>query len=559
MRTALRGLPLLAALASVALTLAACDPTNILALLTTEVKKATGKMLAVSSVTPAHTSTDVKPGIRMTVIFDREIDMGTVSESTVTISPVPQEPPASPDFHLKFSSVGDTRTLYIDPDPWLGDTKDYTLTVTRGVKGADGSEMENDYSWSFRTGIYPKGNVKIENDKAAINTTTGQPLNLAITCSDLGYGYRLGSTEAECLASVAWYNAGGTAFTDNTHVVAAAADGTQSVYIQFKVIGETNPDKWSAVSADGITLDRVLPTVTPSTQTVYLNASNYLTGVVPTVSATDDRSGVDSTGWQWTPNASTTFSSTTVQAPTITVPAGDGGPYSVTVRAKDKAGNLSNPASTVTVYRDTVAPNAAPTLTPPASPAFAQMPTWTWSPNSTEPTHTYRLEVAGSNGYSYTSSSTTATTFYRKTIWPDYSKGLQPGTYTVNLWERDAAGNLAGPATATSEVTSVLPINGATYVSTTPTLQWWIMSFKGTLPRYYYLHVGTLSGGVFTEEYGARLVPPASGDPSHTVTTPLRMNTTYYWYVDDREQYGLRTPADTRAYWRFRTILIIKF
>ena len=92
----------------------------------------------------------------MTVRFDRALDMTTVSDSTLTVAPMTDID------HLDFSFNSTTNTLSIDAYPLYADATDYTVTVTKGVTGTDGSGVQNEMSWSYTTGTFPSGNVKIK-------------------------------------------------------------------------------------------------------------------------------------------------------------------------------------------------------------------------------------------------------------------------------------------------------------------------------------------------------------------------------------------------------------
>jgi hypothetical protein len=539
---------LLAAIALATLLLGTCSDTNLVALLTNEVKRANNKFLVVQSVDPANSTVNVNPGMRMSVKVDRVLDMATVSSSTVTVTDLTGTDPTV--FQLVFSFNDVAKTLYLDSDPWLADQTDYVLTITKGVKGSDGSELENEYTWSFRTGTYPKGNVKIEADGSATNKAYPAKLSLNIVCNKtLGIVYRLGQTEAECLASGAWYPVGGTVFSDSTNFGFASGtlDGTQSAYIQFKDEGTF---EYSAVRYDTITLDTVLPVITVYSLTIY---QNLTTTPTPSIAASDDRSGVDTTTYLWAGGGVTFTPGNSVQAPSTSA-AGVDGTYPVTVTVNDLAGNTSA-AAAVSLIKDTIPPDASPLVTATTpSPAFTPTPRWDWSKQSTiggeAPTPYFKYELRNSAGtLFYARSSTTGKYYYPKLEWPDYTRGTPPDTYTMTVWERDLAGNLSSPATSVVDVTSVLPVDGAKGVSLTPTLQWWTMSNPKaplTAPSYYILYYGTWDGrfsAIDRFEVLQPIPPKGPNDPSYTFLKPLIGSTMYGWYVEVPE-FNLRSPPE---------------
>jgi hypothetical protein len=128
---------------------------SLLGSLTDEVKNAKGKYLVVNSVTPVQSAPEVNPGVRVAIVFDRALDESTAIASNILISP-PEgfvlDPPEYNDL---------SRTLYVQADPFLVDNTDYTIQLTKGLRGTDGSELRNVYTWGFTTGQYPAGSVNI--------------------------------------------------------------------------------------------------------------------------------------------------------------------------------------------------------------------------------------------------------------------------------------------------------------------------------------------------------------------------------------------------------------
>jgi hypothetical protein len=450
---------LLAAVAISAVLLAACSDVNIISLLTTEVKRANNKFLVIQSVDPVNGSTGVNPGIRISVRVDRTVDMSTVSDSTVQLQDLTGTD--STVFILAYTFNETTKTLYLDSDPWLGDNTDYVLTIKQGVKGTDGSDLETAFTWSFRTSTYPKGNVKIEADKAATNKAYPSPLSLSVLCNKVSnMVYRLGQSESECLASGAWHIVTGTSFTDSSNFgfASGSLDGAQSVYIQFK---DEFTSEMSTVRSDSITLDTIKPTITVYSPTIYHNSYGPAT---PSIASSDDRSGVDTTTYQWS-GGSLLFSAATVQTPTITVIGAENTPFTASVTVKDLAGNTST-AGTMGVIKDTLAPDTAPLITTPTpSPAFTPAPRWNWSSRSTfggEPTAYFKYELRNSAGTLFYSRPSTMGTYYTPKIeWPNYTRGTPPDEYTMTVWERDLAGNQSSSSALAITVTSILPIDRA--------------------------------------------------------------------------------------------------
>jgi hypothetical protein len=541
---------LLAAVAAAGMLLSACSNVNLVALLTTEVMRATNKFLVVQSVDPVNGAANVDPGGRIAIKVDRALDMSSVDSTTVTLSDLTGTDPTVFTFDYTFNDV--SKILYLDADPWLGDNSEYVLTITKGVKGTDGSVVENEYVWSFTTGIYPKGSVKIEADKAATNKAFPTKLSLTITCNDVGYYYRVGASEAQCLAA-GWDGGPIPASYVDTAIYGFASgtlDGTQSVYIQVRNVG----GQASSVKFDTIILDTVKPTITVNAPTIYQNAT---TAATPAITPADDRSGIDTGTYSWS-GAGLSFSATNVQTPTIT--AGADGSYTASVSVQDLAGNTST-AATMAVVRDTVAPNAAPTVAPTTgNPACTPAPRWSWAKQSTaggETTPVFAWELRDSvGGVFVSSSSTTGTSNTRPSVkWPDYTRGAMPGVYTMWVWERDLAGNRSASAgTSTVTVTSILPVDGATGIILSPTLQWWTIANpreSSAAPRYYILHFGYLYRGIYRELSATEVAQPEKADPSYLIKG-LGLATEYLWYIEVPD-FDLRVPA--KDYYSFTTVL----
>jgi hypothetical protein len=531
---------LLAAIALATLLLGTCSDTNLVALLTNEVKRANNKFLVLKSVEPANSATNVDPGAPIRIVFDRALDVATLDQTNITVTPN-----VGMTFDFQFNDL--TNTLSILVDPFLDNSTDYTLTVTKGVLATDGSELESQFAWSFRTGIYPAGNLSINAGATYTNSTT---VTLNLTANAVVWKYRAAKAEAE-LAAQTWV------ILDLSPTIALdAGDGTKTVYVQFL---DTTLNE-STVRSDTIILDTVLPVITVYSPTIY---QNLTTTATPSIAASDDRSGVDTTTYLWANGGNpVTITPANVQAPSVAVTGSEKVPYPVTVTVKDLAGNTSAPA-TVNVYKDTIPPDAAPLVTATTpSPAFTPAPRWSWTAMSTlgtgEAPPQFKYEIRNSANVLFYALSSTALNYNTRPAikWPDYSRGAPPDTYTIYVWERDLAGNTSTTAgTSAVVVTSVLPVDRAKNVSLTPTLQWWTMAGPkdpSQAPEYYVLHYGYLDkAGRLIEYRPIEVVQPKGTDPSQLLPI-LDLGMTYLWYVEV-PLFGLRSPAAKDQYWSFTT------
>lgn len=194
---------LLAAVAAASLLLTSCSPTNLIALLTDEVKLANNKYLIVEDFTPANSATDVNPGQAVKVQFDRPVDMATVSASTVQFSPMTD----IDSFDYEFNSS--TNTLSILAYPLFSNETTYTVTLMPALHGSDGSTIRDEVIWSYETGTFPNGGVKINGDAAYVTNT--DPVTLTVTTNDAVTRYRTAKTEGG-LAAESYMNTPGTSF-----------------------------------------------------------------------------------------------------------------------------------------------------------------------------------------------------------------------------------------------------------------------------------------------------------------------------------------------------------
>ncbi|MBE3065682.1 MAG: Ig-like domain-containing protein, partial [Spirochaetes bacterium] len=167
---------LLAAIALATLLLGTCSETNIVALLTSEVKRANNKFLKVDGVKNPTAQTDVNPGVQMRIDFDRAVDPTTISADTVLIS-------GPGTFTLARELSEDNKVLYVQPNPYLSSLEDYTLTLTTGIKSALGEELELPYDWTFKTGTYPAGTVTVTVSQAEVAYTNLLSSELTIKCN----------------------------------------------------------------------------------------------------------------------------------------------------------------------------------------------------------------------------------------------------------------------------------------------------------------------------------------------------------------------------------------
>jgi hypothetical protein len=152
MERVMKSMAALSITALIVIALSTCvNPFDWVAKVSDEVMQAKDLYLEIDSTTPTANKESVDPWGTIDIQFDRDIDLTTVSDATILLSP----------------AVGWTRsynplTFKLSIKPTALDSKaGYTVTVTRDVKGMDGSSLRDPLSWSFTTADAPGGSISI--------------------------------------------------------------------------------------------------------------------------------------------------------------------------------------------------------------------------------------------------------------------------------------------------------------------------------------------------------------------------------------------------------------
>jgi hypothetical protein len=136
---------------------------DILDAIQTEVKAANDKFLVLKDFSPQNNDTDVNPGLTITMDFDRLLDETSINSTNIVF-----DPPISWNHSFNTS----TKTLSVYPYPYLEGGIPYTLTVTKGLKGTDGSDIQEEVAWSFTTTTMPAGSVLMDDNDPYTGSTT---------------------------------------------------------------------------------------------------------------------------------------------------------------------------------------------------------------------------------------------------------------------------------------------------------------------------------------------------------------------------------------------------
>jgi hypothetical protein len=227
-----------------ALMLTCSNPISFKDAVETEVKIANNKFLIVQSVTPALNATDVNPGLSLTIVFDRELDESTIADGILALSPAASE--------YDYTYTAATKTLAIHALPYLADATAYTASLTKNLRGADGSELQNEYVWGFTTGTYPAGSVHINNDDLATNIAG---ITMHFDWNPVVDKYRYSLVSEADLAGKSWLSLPAVDVDDTL----SGPDGAKTVWVQYRDDGP--PAAESLVQADEIFYDTTPPAV----------------------------------------------------------------------------------------------------------------------------------------------------------------------------------------------------------------------------------------------------------------------------------------------------------
>ena len=105
------------------------------------------KALNISSTYPAPGEEDAFTDTKITVRFDKDVDLSTITAANIILTG------DSGTVSGEVSYNSHTKTVTFTPDSLLGTDSSYTVLLKKGIKSSDGNPLVNDYSWTFTTGI----------------------------------------------------------------------------------------------------------------------------------------------------------------------------------------------------------------------------------------------------------------------------------------------------------------------------------------------------------------------------------------------------------------------
>lgn len=456
----------------------------------TEVKIANDLFLVIKSVSPSDLGSNVNPGSEITVVFDRELDMNSVVPATMSIY---DETTIS---EIGFQSAAynkTTNTLTIEPtNAYFDDDDNFTIRIS-GFKGKDGSELQSDYIWSFKTGIAPAGSiVAVDNDGTAeAGFTSGALVDVSVVSfNDYATSYFVSETESE-LADPALINGADWKLVANSFpITIAGAEGTVPLYFVFKgtlpgpIIGYSNVKSY----------DIVLDTIAP----IVYAGSDRISRLEITQTGSVTEPYVYSHAW--TGDIGLTFGSPLSYRTTIN---STDGARTATLTVTDKAGNTGSDNMVFT--KDTKAPDPPVYSAGTASPTTNTTPEWAWTGESgvSKNFSVYYVSTLLYGDEKIDKRETYVEKLTSLSISPSIFISEKGDRVLIEMYvqERDEAGNWSEYSQQDKLVFNYLPYNTQKDVSTMPTFGWpavekagytleffdgktWSFVWKGTEPSY---------------------------------------------------------------------------
>ena len=442
------------------------EPIDFVNEVETEVKIANDLFLEIESIiSPEENATSANPGSQIIIQFDRDINISSVTDSTITISNL-TDYTAVIIKNPVFNPIN--KRLIIDPfetgyDGYFKDDTDYLIKIS-GIKGADGSSLQEEYSWSFKTGTAPAGTITVRDggiDGPAADAGFANELTITAhvaTNNSMAAQYYVSPYESDMsnpLSISGWENVGDPFVTS----IPASSDGTKFLYAVFV---DATGTVFSRTISGTIYLDRTSPGIQVGDDVL----SN--SGITKTGSYTESFPKESTINWSGT---GLTFSAPSSLTTYIYEPSSDGD-YTVTLGMRDKAGNTGSASFTYTV--DNLPPDPPNVTAVTGSPTTDTTPFFSWTSGGNGDIGRYYCYI---RMYSYDNDVNTY-------AYPGYTYSTSlsipavsvSGTDRVRAYlyvrEYDEAGNYSSYGNGSVIVSRYLPYNTQTGVSRYPTIYW---------------------------------------------------------------------------------------
>ena len=350
------------------------DPSGLIDSVEVTVMEANNKFLVVTSTDPAPQNLDVNPGLDVTVQFDREVAQASLTGNVV----IEETETGTPFTNWVPVYTAGTKTLKIQLSTAFAGNKTYTVKLLQGIRGTDGSALQEPRIWSFKTaeivtGLFwfgdlvdqasplPYANLAL---KAAQGNTNLVPITIKFegitNYSGISYWLTTDQTAAVNLISPSWESATGLIIERDYTL---DNEGTNTLYMRIMVDAYISPpinrtiivDR-TAPAAPGVPDLNYLDDTGSSNSDNYTNKTTYLTfsGTAENGSTVSLRKVLQSGG---TPAEIASAASTgSYIFDGLSISAGN---YYISAVATDAAGNTGSASGNLALYIDTSPPSSA--------------------------------------------------------------------------------------------------------------------------------------------------------------------------------------------------------
>jgi hypothetical protein len=523
MERVMKSMAALSITALIVIALSTCvNPFDWVAKVSDEVMQAKDLYLEIDSTTPTANKESVDPWGTIDIQFDRDIDLTTVSDATILLSP----------------AVGWTRsynplTFKLSIKPTALDSKaGYTVTVTRDVKGMDGSSLRDPLSWSFTTADAPGGSISIN---GVVNGVTKYTNSLSAKVT-IYYNARVTKfrVATDPLSYGLTYTMVDGSSPDEADVTLAGSltnAATKKIYVQFYDVPQSIETPGDVMS-DSIVIDVEGPVIsTLGTVPTYLNKYGWASSAAVTDAGSGIGTAADTYAWSKVSGATAAFTPNNTLNTVVT--ATTEGALTFRLSVKDRLGNVGTRNASVTV--DITSPSPPASVAASENPTSDTSPLFTWTTGGGGGGYRYKWTQDSDSYWAYT----TATSGSASTI-----SLSEYGNNTLEVQESDAAGNWSTSKTGSTFIFPkyLSPEHGSKDQDMSPFVQW-AENYNERLSYMVYARYG--------ENDYEPLLKEATTSISMTIPSskPLLAKTTYDWFffVYDGHR-TTRVPAGTQAF-----------
>jgi hypothetical protein len=468
-----------------------------------------------TTLTPDHDLVSTTQGTRTVYARFRQFVSSSyvyseIISATITFDSVPPAINAGADFYANSYKTLTPAVTETNPHSYAWTTDSGTYVVYGSAASKDTTvnvSPSSDGEKTLRLTVVDKaGNQGFDTVKMTWDKTV-PVVNAGADVFTNGIINRTGLVTELNQQSYAWSVISGTALTISSPAslstdISSTSDGQRTIRL-------TVTDKAGNTGYDDLiyTKDTVLPVVNIGAD-VFTNTSRTLTSTVT-------EPNIQSFNWTVASGNSVTFGTAT--ASTTTASTTDDGARTIRLTVADKAGN-SGYDDLIFTWDST--PPLAPSVSVSETPTLDTAPDWNWTTGGGGGGAYYRYQMDSQTG---TWINTTATTYTP-------GSSLSDGLHTLYVQQKDATYEYYSTSGSRQvRITPVIPYDGQSSVSLTPTLRW-----RGVIgATAYALQFYNSSTRVWSN------FVTGLASTSYTITTALPTMTTIVWRVAASAKIGV--------------------